>query len=292
LQIFAWYFFDFQWGVFKTGVLRASGFFAEPAWFGWFVSLGLFGVISISLFCKSILLRWYDYLLFSLASLISTSLVAIILVNTALFASCFTEKITTKNLKRILTSIVQFFAVVLLLVGVYFIVARSYPAYGPIQYLEKRVPAVLAGKDGSAQTRILGTLEVFNHVMKKSPLFGVGMGNEVNVTKQILPILKFRGENTDLHVGFVAVFVSTGLIGGILYLIMIGMLIVRRYTHLLGIGFLFVQLGFGGYRLGIFWFFLGLGIAINSNKASIVNTKNMVTTQHLAGNHTGTVRVY
>jgi hypothetical protein len=272
-QIFAWYFFAFQWGVFKNGVLRASGFFAEPAWFGWFVSLGLFGVISISLFCKSISLRWYDYLLFNLSSLLSTSLVAIILINTALFASCFMKKITTKELKKTLTFIVQFFAVVLLLVGVYFIVARLNLAYDPIQYLEKRVPAVLAGKDGSAQSRILGTLEVFSHVMKKSPLFGVGMGNEVSATKQILPILIFKGANTDLHIGFVAVFVSTGLIGGVIYLIMIGVLIGRRYTYLLGIGFLFVQLGFGGYRLGIFWFFLGLGIAINSNKACIVNTK-------------------
>lgn len=126
-------------------IFRPGGLFAEPAWFGWFVALSLFALTSISKVERQVYLRWWDYLLILLAAFFSTSIVALLLIGSALVAAYWNAtRWGTHDLGTVLKKLGMATVISLVVVVLIF---QTGTFLGPARYLQDRLPRVLLGQE-------------------------------------------------------------------------------------------------------------------------------------------------
>ncbi|MDX2006528.1 MAG: hypothetical protein SFU83_14745 [Meiothermus sp.] len=231
---------------------RVSGLFAEPAYFGWFVALGLFTLLNISIRYKIHTISILDYLLLVLALLFSTSLAGVTVGLIALFGTVWVRMFyLTPNIgqKLLATSTLTIGLIIVL------VLFSSNPTQ--TAYLFDRLSNITT--DASFQDRIPGSLEASRYIFLQNPLTGTGLGNLAQSVKDGMPFFIYKWpENIDIHISWAAVFATTGLFGGVIYALMLFGTVIDQNSRPLGWGLILVSFVYGGFALGVLWWFLAL----------------------------------
>ncbi len=246
-----------------SGSVRSSGLFAEPAWFGWFIGAALFAVSSYQNIVNKNFFKWYDAVVFLLAAFwAAKSFTAIIFITGGLLASYFSNK-------RIWFLVVPSILIIISLSSLIYISVSpkiSTDSVNNTSYIERRLVGIVTGEDLSSVTRYYGTVVRTQYVLDKSPLIGSGIGNNVKAVKGDLfsdiPVVR---EGSNFHMLPFTALAATGLLGGTAYLIVL-LLTLKRKSEWLGLGILLLSLSFGGYLLGVIWWFIGLADTLQSTE--------------------------
>ncbi|MED5526634.1 MAG: hypothetical protein VX447_18035 [Pseudomonadota bacterium] len=217
---------------------RFGGLFEEPSWYAWFNIFCLSLCFSISrkynlhvVDKKVIFLTFLGIVFtFSVAGIFSFFIIAFFMV----------EKV---KVKLLFSSMLSF---IFLLVLIFF----------SENYFIERILSILSGGDGSANARLLGSLLKGFGILQLLP-FGSGFGNSINAIDFYIDKSLFVSGTANQN-GFVEAFISTGYVGGALYLFPIVSLFLNKSSRLLFFAIALVFFTTSSIFIAPFWVLLGL----------------------------------
>lgn len=240
-----------------TFYYRFCGVFEEPSWYAWFMIFCIGVIFSYEVHFKKVILSrfWMAWILlgflftFSISGLFS---IAILMVMKELIKS---RKLKVKHLLFI------FFGSIVLVYAFAFL---------DLPFL-RRITNILSGGDGSSNNRLTGSFLKAWSVLSNN-FFGGGLGNsEDSIVYWAKGTIDFRSSIANQN-GFLEAFISTGVLGGILYNLPFGFfLFTKRYM----IAFMTVFLVFltsNSILVAPVWVFISLlyfSIQDNSNEKMI-----------------------
>ena len=196
----------------ESGKPRFSGFFEEPAWFGWTMSLMLSIVLQLSLYCKKSFLKRKDWVIIIASYVFTLSLSAmcqlIIICGTYLFL------LYKKHVGKFLL----FVFVLISFISLYLIFNPS---------IVDRLMLIGEGGDGSTSSRLIGSWNALVTTLNVQPWIGFGLG-DTNAS-----LFLNYAETNNLHKGIfignlylatihnviVQIICSLGIIGGAFFLL-------------------------------------------------------------------------
>lgn len=244
--------------------VRSSGLFGEPAWFGWFTGTCLFIVANFQKKTGDKMLSTMDYILFlGAVGLGGKTLSGLLCVGGGLLACTFYTWRARRSLILILLAIA--------IAGS--LVYQSAPLtlklnQNDMGYLQKRIVRASLGKDGSVIARFNGSILRTEAILSEAPLSGSGLGNNVKSARAIkLPrtYQRIQGSAT-IHILPLAAFATTGLIGGCIYILILGTTL-RKPSEWTGVGLVLLSASYGGFLLGVIWWFIGFADFFQNSKA-------------------------
>lgn len=239
-----------------TSYYRFGGIFEEPSWYCWFM-IFLIGIIvsyerihNITIISKKIMFLIYTsfILTFSIAGIASLTILSIIKYD-----------LFSRSLKNIILLVIFF--ILLCLIYLY---------YKDITIFE-RLTLILTGNDGSSNTRVLGSLFRVYYVLKNT-FIGTGLGNSIQGISYYSTLENIYYNSTISNQnGYIEAFVSTGFLGGIIYLTPIFSLLFNQKTRIVFITITLVFFTTSAIFNSAIWFLLFLSYYIMKSEADIKN---------------------
>lgn len=196
----------------ERGLPRFSGFFEEPAWFGWNLSLLIGIILQYELTFKDKIITPKDWFIIVIAYYFTYSMSAYFSLFFIVFLYVF-----MKNRKKILK-----------LLGVGVVLSISLMLFLLInKSIFTRLLSVFAGEDGSSSSRLLGSLNGFLTVLCNDPFTGYGLG-DTNTSLYFKRALDFKLATgfsingfflLDMHIMPFQMLANLGVIGLFLFLL-------------------------------------------------------------------------
>lgn len=213
----------------SSGTPRFSGVFEEPAWFGWTLNLIIAIILQYQYKSKYTILNKRDYGLIFFGYFLTFSVSAIlsflILIGLYYYLNNKRHKIKIFVVSGwIFTSIV----------AVIFTLSRS---------LFDRLLMIAAGNDGSSNFRLIGSWNSLMTLLANNPLTGYGLGDDnKDHYYESLSSKSFHGisingvDILDMHNMFFQIICNLGVLGGILFLLLLyGLSFKRSIIIIVGI---------------------------------------------------------
>lgn len=263
IHFVAWLFSDITWIITPNREFSyeyVSGLFAEPAFFGWCICLYMFSLLAINKIIPNnrSRMQYGELMLVGLAAGLSQSFITIALLGLSIVTHIW---VNMSNKTRSVQLAIVSFILGILIIGVMLgssITERNFV---------NRMDEVLSLTDPSAKDRILGSIEATIFLLSKAPLTGVGLGNiEINLKSISDNFIYKKDLNYDIHLAFLSAMVSTGLIGGLFYILLSFVIFVNRRSRWIGVGLLAVSLAYGGFLNGFIWWIIGVGAMLSHDK--------------------------
>ena len=248
---------------------RPRGLFVEPSFFGIYTGLSLFYILQVQCNTKKLFFKPLDLLFIGLAMIASTSASAVILFLFFLFEYFRTQK-KSFSFKR-LGSLILLFLVATSLGNQF---QKETSTGINLQYVINKVSHFRYGfKDENIRVRILGGFILSNQILQKSPLLGIGLGGEnQNRFLSSLGVL-YEGKITSEDVLFgpgsvmpISVFIATGLLGTLLYILIFIFLLVSSKSNIIGKSLIAVWFMWGNVFAPMIWWYVTSGISFNYKK--------------------------
>ena len=235
-------------GSFYTSFYRPSSFFSEPAFYANFI---LSAIVLVLVNSNGINKKQYIFIIsfFSLGILVSSSTAGIVLL--FILFCLYYKNYILKNLYSFLIGLLVFISI---LGVVYF----NLESFDESTYLGKSIVTINRKFEVMDHSRRFGrSYDALDYLKEEQKIFGVGMGNEIN----ILP------PNSDSYMNTVTMMIfSVGVVGlGVFMIFITGLLLSAKNYVIL---FLFISylakcvngsIGFSLYGI----LFLGLAIFLN-----------------------------
>ncbi len=253
---------------------RGRGLFDEPSFFAAYVGLISSLILQYQSYSKIVIFKPINYLILVIGLIASASLTGAAVLLLLLVQLLLIER------KKILsfTSITSLIAVLLVTIPLsIFLLAQSF------SYISSRTTDL---EDGSTLGRLVGSAFYTLDIIEERPLVGVGMGseNQLNFSKTRDQSILFDlienedGDSINLHQSVVTYWASLVAAGGIpaliiFYVFVIGALLVRKETFLIGIMILALGMAKGGVFEVTLWWCIAVGIAYISNHSKISQEK-------------------
>lgn len=238
-----------------TFYTRFGGIFEEPSWYSWFMVACLGLIISFEIQNKVTLINKKKWLIILSALFLTYSIAGITSVCILIGYKALHESSAAK-LKVLLISSITIPSVILM---------------NPDSALLSRVTGILTGNDGSSNTRIFDSFNKLILVISNNTS-GTGVGNSLE------GVIYYDFANTfsipSTQNGFVEAFVSTGLIGGAIFMIpFIYFTMVKKYR----LSFITMALVFfttNALFIIVMWFFISLSYYLFKNPEKQIVTIN------------------
>lgn len=254
--------------------VRIKTLFSEPAHYGIYLSL----LVSILLFYKqkiNVKLKYIDLsiIISFIALLVTTSFISIIfmMINMIWYFNISSSKVVKKKWQSLI-----------IILPIVLFVLYSLLNFVPVfkSTVLDRIGLVLDEDDGSGNQRIYGQFEIFENVAQKNLITGVGWGQtKMFIMKMNTQFQVFYndGESSGINNSIVSIFIQTGIVGLILYLLFfINVLKKSSYSIVI----FFILLFSWGFAMSpILWFFLYLLQTIRYNgktKKKNIYEKNII----------------
>ncbi len=157
----------------NTGDIRPCGIFQESSYVAIYLSVVFFNALQCQKFKKAIL--------FGIASLLTSSLLAFLLIGIALL--CFF--INAKKFNIPIMSLIKIIALLLVvMIGIWYLSTINDSIAFIVNYISKRITNLNSDLNGSRMSsskyRILGHIDLFEQYTTSQKVFGVGIGQYAN----------------------------------------------------------------------------------------------------------------
>jgi hypothetical protein len=196
-----------------SGFPRFSGFFEEPAWFGWTLSLLIGIILQYQYKSKHIVLKFKDWSLIIIGFAFTTSVSA--LLSLIVISILYYIMMYSHHKVKIIAAFLCIF-----IAAITYVTAFN-------QSLLFRLQNIAEGSDGSTSYRIIGSLNGLLTLLANDPLTGYGLGdNNKSMYYEGLPSNAFHGieiynlQIIDMHNMLFQIICNLGIIGGILFLLL------------------------------------------------------------------------
>lgn len=210
----------------SSGCPRFSGLFEEPAWFGWSLNLIIALILQYECKSKTTLLNKRDYILIFLGYALTSSVSAIfsLIVIIVVYYYMVNKKYKLKIL-FVFSTFICVCTMIVLFMG---------------QSLPNRVAAIIAGNDGSSNFRLIGSWNSLMTLLANNPLRGYGLGDDNKYQYyNMLNSNAFHGitvnglDILDMHNMLFQIICNLGILGGILFILLLYGLSLRKMPIIL-----------------------------------------------------------
>jgi len=222
-----------------TFYTRFGGVFEEPSWYSWFMVACIGLIISFEIVNRVSIITKRKWLLILSALFFTYSIAGI-----ASIVILIAYKILSGSIRAKIRSVV--------------FISIALPALillNPDSALLKRLMGVFSGTDGSSNTRIFDSFTKLKLVLENN-MTGTGIGNSIEGIYHYDVTNSFTVISTQN--GFIEAFVSTGLIGGAIFMVpFVYFLCVKKYWLSL-ITMTLVLFTTSALFIVVMWFFMAL----------------------------------
>ncbi|MGP9670024.1 O-antigen ligase family protein [Pseudoalteromonas sp. AOP31-A2-14] len=222
-----------------TFYTRFGGVFEEPSWYSWFMVACLGLIIAYEIHNKVTLITKKKWLVILLALFFTYSIAGI-----ASVCILLAYKVLSGNGKAKLQG------VVLASISIPTIVLLN-----PDSALLNRIIGILSGNDGSSNTRIFDAFSKLKVILSNN-LSGTGIGNSLEGILYYDHAQQFNITSTQN--GYVEAFVSTGLIGGAIFMVPFIYFMFEKKYRLSLITMTLVFFTTSALFIVVMWFFMSL----------------------------------
>ncbi len=214
----------------SSGSPRFSGVFEEPAWFGWTLNLIIAIILQYQCQSKSLILNKRDHGLIFVGYFLTSSVSAIFSL-IIIFVIYFYLNNKKHKFKVLLVS----GGLIASIIAVIFTLSHS---------LFDRLAIITAGNDGSSNFRLIGSWNSLMTLLANNPLIGYGLGDDnkwhyyESLSSKSFHGITINGvEILDMHNMLFQIICNLGVLGGVLFLLLLhGLSFKRSLIIITGIG--------------------------------------------------------